>query len=106
MGNWSTYIKDSFFSSLATSTLSREPAKSITFSTDSVVFDKLISLNDTSTLLTEPKKSRIGTMLGSLLKRSVLVPTVDIQTDLGQTRKNSAMVFLESGVTRSKNSKA
>ena len=76
------------------------------------------------TFLTEPKKSVIGTRLGSLLQekvskiekkqvksifhlnKSVLVPTVDMQTLLGQTFRNSPIVFLEFGVTLSRNSSA
>lgn len=38
-----------------------------------------------STGRTEPKKSVIGTLYGSLLNKSFLTPTVDIQTALGQT---------------------
>lgn len=38
-----------------------------------------------STGRTEPKKSVIGTLNGSLLNKSFLTPTVEMQTDLGQT---------------------
>ena len=62
----------------------------------------------------------MGTKLGSLLqviwvkfeggeiylKRSVLVPTVEMQTLLGQTFRNSPIVFFEFGVTLSRNSRA
>lgn len=43
-------------------------------------------------------------MSGFLLKRSVLVPTVDTDS-LGTDLWNSPMVFLESGVTLSRNSR-
>ena len=37
----------------------------------------------------------MGTLEGSLAKRSVRVPTVEMQSLLGQTRKNSPIVFLK-----------
>ena len=47
-----------------------------------------------STFRTDPKKSVIGTLNGSLGNKSVRFPTVEIQRRLGQTCKKSPMVFL------------
>ena len=46
------------------------------------------------------------TFLGSLENKSVLVPTVEMQSLFGHTARNSAMVFFESCFTVSRNSKA
>lgn len=47
--------------------------------------DSLVISYITSTGLTEPKKSVIGTSFGFLVNKSFLTPTVDIQTLFGHT---------------------